>query len=96
MIHSANVPAITAMVTSHRSSNTDFYGLLFLLIRLVHVGTDILVTINVPHLEGRFDCAEVNLEDGRPGPLLNDAGALRDVVRNTLEIRDWGLFGAGN
>ncbi|GAD94828.1 Ran-interacting protein Mog1, putative [Paecilomyces variotii No. 5] len=61
----------------------------FLLARLKEKGTDLLVFVNVPHEE--FD------KTGDPRGLSREedlASGLVDKMIETLEIKDWGLFGS--
>jgi hypothetical protein len=63
------------------------------LIRLVDQKTDMLVTINVPHVPGSYEAGSVDLERGQMGPLLEQAGRWRERVLESFEVREWGLFG---
>lgn len=63
------------------------------LIRLAEQETDILVTINVPHVVGQFEKDSVDLEHGKMGPLLEQAAKWRERVLETFEVKEWGLFG---
>jgi len=61
----------------------------FLLVRLAAQATDLLVFVNVPHEE--FDLS------GDPRGLSKEeemAAALVAKMAETLEIRNWGLFGS--
>ena len=71
----------------------DFTGILLILIRLVSVDTDIVVSINVPHIRGQYSKEDVNLEEQKEGPQLAEARELRDRVIQSFDVRDWGLFG---
>ena len=62
------------------------------LIRLEQQKTDIIVAINVPHISGQYDPAEVDPEKGKHGALLDKAIDYRNEVLNTFEIQDWNLF----
>jgi hypothetical protein len=68
-------------------------AILLTLIRLVDQRTDILVTINVPHVIGQYDVGSVDLEHGKMGPLLEQAAKWRERVLETFDVKDWGLFG---
>jgi hypothetical protein len=63
------------------------------LIRLVEWETDVLVTVNVPHVKGEFEVGSMDLEKGKMGALLERAAGWRERVLETLEVKDWGLFG---
>ena len=79
------------------------------LVRLVSKSTDLVITINLPHiagqtvtnipsagsgpLAGQEKVEEVDFEKGRFGAWVGEGFVLRDEVLRTLEIKDWGLFG---
>jgi hypothetical protein len=63
------------------------------LLRLEKEDTDILITINVPHIKGEYDADEVDLELGKQGKLIGDAVEIAARIWETFEIKDWGLFG---
>lgn len=71
----------------------DFIGLLLTVIRLEQVKTDLVVSVNVPYVPGQYDEGHVNVEEGKLGPLMERAVEMRDKVAESLEIKDWGLFG---
>ncbi|MCJ1471531.1 hypothetical protein MMC13_000171 [Lambiella insularis] len=90
----ANTPAQAVIATTHSPSASangahDFVGIVMLMIRLAAQESDIIVTINVPH----FNAREVNMGRGRPGPMMEEAGEIRDAVVASFEVRDLGLFG---
>jgi hypothetical protein len=100
MITSANTPVYNLVATSPpgakqqgRANEPDFVAILLTLIRLEGQKTDILVTINVPHVEGEYEAGSVDLEHGRQGSLIEKAGRYRERVLETFEVREWGLFG---
>jgi hypothetical protein len=64
------------------------------LLRLEKEKTDILITINVPHIKGEYDESEVDLELGRQGKLIGNAVEYSARIWSTFKIKDWGLFGA--
>lgn len=66
--------------------------MLLALIRLEDAKTDLLVTVNVPHVQGEYDAAAVDFHTGAVGPLLEEAGKWQDKILGTLEVCDWGLF----
>lgn len=73
----------------------DFTGILMLLIRLEKQTTDIVTTVNVPHVPGEYEKEGVELEKGRMGRLMEDAVEVKKKIVETFEVRDWGLFGEG-
>lgn len=62
------------------------------LIRLEEQSTDILITINVPHIRGEYSEEDVDLQLGRQGRLIEDAVEYAARVWETFKIKDWGLF----
>ncbi|KAK0334187.1 hypothetical protein LTR91_026639 [Friedmanniomyces endolithicus] len=75
-----------------RAHEPDFVGIVLLLVRLVEQKTDILVSVNVPHVAGEYEAGEVDLEKGRLGRLLEKGVQIREKVMESLEVRDWGMF----
>lgn len=66
------------------------------MVRLEEQKTDLLIVINVPHLEADgYKPSDVDLERGRYGPLLERAMEFRAKIWETLDVKDWGLFGEG-
>ena len=63
------------------------------LLRLERNKTDILITINVPHIKGEYDEAEVDLELGKQGKLIGDAVEYSARIWESLKIKDYGVFG---
>jgi hypothetical protein len=74
------------------SKNPDFTAIVLNLIRLESESTDILVTINVPHIKGEYTEEEVNLQLGKQGKLIGNAVEYAAKIWETFKIRDWGLF----
>lgn len=68
-------------------------AILLTLIRLEAQKTDMLVTVNVPHVAGQYEAGSVDLEHGKMGPVLELAGKWRKRVLETFEVKEWGLFG---
>ncbi|KAI9852538.1 MAG: hypothetical protein M1838_000406 [Thelocarpon superellum] len=85
--------ATTVAATSASSTPTPsaVTGILLTLVRLESQATDVVVTINVPNVPGNTD--DVDIGAGRLGPLLEEALLMRNRVLETLDIRDWDLFG---
>lgn len=91
-------PAYTLIATqtpkegpSDRSS-ADFTALIMTLLRLEKYKTDILITINVPHIRGDYDEEEVDLELGKQGKLIGAAVEYSARIWGSFKIKDWGLF----
>lgn len=76
------------------SSAPDFTAIILTLLRLEKEKTDILVTINVPHIKGEYDEDEVDLALGKQGELIGDAVEYAAKIWETFDIKDWKLFDA--
>lgn len=94
-----DTPAYTLIATQtpppHPDSKTlapDFTAIVLNLVRLEAEHTDILITINVPHIKGEYDEEDVDLQVGKQGKLIEDAVDHAAVIWETFKIKDWGLF----
>jgi len=92
-------PAYTLIATQtppvdeeKRSTAPDFTAIVLNLIRLEKESTDILITINVPHIKGEYTEEDVNLEVGLQGKLIGDAVEYAAKIWETFKIKDWSLF----
>ena len=74
-------------------ATTDFTAVIMILIRLAQESTDLMITINIPHVQGQYEPHEISMEDGRTGGLINEGQKIRDQVISSFQIKDWGLFG---
>lgn len=99
-MNSPSTPTYNLLATSPpgakqqgRANEPEFVAIMLTLIRLAAQETDILVTVNVPHVKGQFEEGSVDLEHGKMGPLLEQAAKWRQRVLETLEVKEWGLFG---
>lgn len=98
-----NTPLLTLIATSPpgakqqgRANEPEFVAVLLSLVRLREVETDVLVTVNVPHVlgeEGGYEAGSVDFEKGRMGELVQRAVEWRERVLGSFEVREWGLFG---
>lgn len=95
-----HTPLYTLLATSPpggkqvgRANEPDFVAILLTMIRLKDQKTDILVTVNVPHVKGSYEAGSVDLEHGKMGKLLEKAVEWRQKVLGSFEVREWGLFG---
>lgn len=70
----------------------DFTAIILTLLRLEKESTDVLITINVPHIKGEYDEADVDLELGKQGKLIGDAVEYAAEIWKTFKVKDWGLF----
>lgn len=62
------------------------------LVRLEREMTDVLITINVPHIKGEYDEEDIDLELGKQGKLIGDAVDYAAKIWETFKVKDWGLF----
>ncbi|KAF4622676.1 hypothetical protein G7Y89_g14353 [Cudoniella acicularis] len=91
------IPAYTLIATQTPppepgSKNPDFTAIVLTLIRLEREKTDILVTINVPHIKGEYTEEEVDMQMGKQGKLIENAVEDAAKIWETFKIKDWGLF----
>ncbi|KAK0673595.1 hypothetical protein QBC41DRAFT_265869 [Cercophora samala] len=98
---SDDIPAYTLIATQthkqregerERQGAPDFTALILTLIRLEKEQTDILVTINVPHIKGEYDEEEIDLAMGKQGELIGDAVEYAARIWESFDVKDWGLF----
>lgn len=98
-IISEGTPAYTLIATQTpppdpdaRDSAPDFTAIVLNLVRLEKEHTDILITINVPHIRGEYSEEDVDLQLGKQGKLIGDAVEYAAKIWETFKIKDWGLF----
>ncbi|KAI1165305.1 Mog1p/PsbP-like protein [Nemania serpens] len=75
-----------------RPSAPDFTAIILTLVRLEHEQTDLLITVNVPHIRGEYDEDDVDLELGKQGKLIGDAVDYASRIWESFTVKDWGLF----
>ncbi|KAJ4290957.1 hypothetical protein N0V90_010153 [Kalmusia sp. IMI 367209] len=68
--------------------NPDFVAMHLLLLRLKEQGTDILVTVNVPHYPGEYEKAG----PGEKTTLMREGDEVAKKVLESFEVKEWGLF----
>ncbi|KAK4231939.1 hypothetical protein QBC38DRAFT_464944 [Podospora fimiseda] len=106
--HLEDTPAYTLIATQtpkqQQSSSTtdeegtprraapDFTALILTLVRLEKESTDILITINVPHIKGEYEEEDVDLALGKQGELIGDAVEYAARIWESFDVKDWGLF----
>jgi hypothetical protein len=97
--HSEDIPAYTLIATQtphpdpeSKTPAPDFTAIVLSLIRLEKESTDILITINVPHIKGEYDEEEVDLQLGKQGKMIEDAVEYAAKIWETFKIKDWNLF----
>ncbi|KAK0658585.1 putative ran guanine nucleotide release factor [Lasiodiplodia hormozganensis] len=94
-----NVPAYSLVATQHpaaapenRRPQPDFTGILLVLVRLIEQKTDIVITVNVPHVPGEYPKEDVDFAAAKQGPLMDAATSIKQHILQTFEIKDYGLF----
>ncbi|KAI1099846.1 Mog1p/PsbP-like protein [Jackrogersella minutella] len=97
-----DIPAYTLIATvspqgadagdGRSSTKTDFTAIILTLVRLEREKTDLLITINVPHIKGEYDDEDVDLQLGKQGKLIGDAVDYASKIWETFKVKDWGLF----
>ena len=103
MSNRPSTPAYTLLATTTpdpgpptSSPTPPFTALLLTLVRLEDQTTDLVITVNVPHIlsgtTGSQELKDINLPAGRLGKLLETGAEIRDRILSTLEVKDWGLF----
>lgn len=102
-----NTPCYTLLATTtpppatngnvQRPLTPAYTAMILTLIRLIPQSTDIVVTINIPHIPRQQESSggTVNFEEGKFGSLVDEGMGIRDEVWRTLQVKDWGLFGDG-
>lgn len=74
------------------TSAPDFTAIILTLLRLEKEKTDLLITINVPHIKGEYDEDDVDLELGKQGKLIGDAVEYAAKIWASFRVKDWNLF----
>jgi hypothetical protein len=59
-----------------------------LLLRLKEQGTDIMITINIPHYAGKYDKAA----EGEETRLMMESKVVKEKVLESFKVVEWGLF----
>ena len=99
-LYRAKIPAYTLIATQTPrpdpskgpTSAPDFTAIILTLLRLEREKTDLLITINVPHIKGEYDEEDVDLQLGKQGQLIGDAVEYASKIWSSLTIKDWNLF----
>ncbi|KAI0836804.1 Mog1p/PsbP-like protein [Hypoxylon sp. FL0890] len=84
--------ASTSASDERPAAKADFTAIILTLVRLEREKTDLLITINVPHIKGEYDEDEVDLQLGKQGQLIGDAVDYAAKIWETFKVKDWGLF----
>ncbi|PHH71669.1 hypothetical protein CDD82_6384 [Ophiocordyceps australis] len=86
-------PQVKSSSRDQPSSAPDFTAIIMTIVRLQRYKTDILITINVPHISGEYDQDDVDLELGKKGKLIGDAVDYSVHIWKSFKIKDSSLFG---
>ncbi|KAL7619972.1 hypothetical protein AAE478_010520 [Parahypoxylon ruwenzoriense] len=95
-----DIPAYTLIATTTPAppapgaaeQTNKFTAIILTLVRLEREKTDLLITINVPHIRGEYDEDDVDLQLGKQGKLIGDAVEYAAKIWETFKVKDWGLF----
>ncbi|EPE25981.1 Mog1p/PsbP-like protein [Glarea lozoyensis ATCC 20868] len=92
-----DIPAYTLIATQTPplkpdSKNPDFTAIVLTLVRLEKESTDILITINVPHIKGEYTVEEIDMQIGKQGKLIEESVEFAAKIWESFKIKDWGLF----
>ncbi|TVY38188.1 hypothetical protein LSUB1_G004017 [Lachnellula subtilissima] len=83
------IPAYTLIATqtpppAPDSKSPDFTAIVLTLIRLERESTDILITINVPHIKGEYTEEEVDMQMGKQGKLIESSVEIAAKIWETF------------
>ena len=61
-----------------------------MLLRLKEQGTDMMISVNIPHYPGEYE----KPNDGGEGvtQLMRDSEKIKERILETFDIKEWGLF----
>jgi hypothetical protein len=76
-----------------RDKSPALTAIILTLLRLKREKTDIIITVNVPHIKGEYDEEDVDFEMGKTGTLIGTAVNYTSKVWETFTIKDYRLFG---
>lgn len=68
----------------------DFTFIQLMLVRLKEQGTDLMISINVPHYKGEYE--EAKEGDGGVTKLMEESEGWRERILGSFVVREWGLF----
>ncbi|KAH6637681.1 hypothetical protein C7974DRAFT_146281 [Boeremia exigua] len=68
----------------------EFVYIHLMLLRLKEQGTDLMVSVNIPHYPGEYEKSK-NGED-EVTPLMKEGELMKDKILESFEIKEWGLF----
>ncbi|MCJ1367353.1 hypothetical protein MMC16_006485 [Acarospora aff. strigata] len=92
-----NTPAYTLLASQSgeqaQKPTSNIVGIVLTLARLEAQKTDVVITVNVPHIAGQEAVSMADLQTGTMGKQLDAALLYRNHILETFEICDWKLFG---
>lgn len=91
-------PCYVMFATQYNAKKTsknpeDFTGVLLVLVRLEKVESDVIICVNVPHMPGEYNAAEMDLPSQKVGKLLEEGSVIRGKILESFEVKDWSVFG---
>ena len=90
------MPAYTLLATQHplqeNLEKPGFTAVILIMIRLEEQKSDLLITINIPHVPGDYSPSTIKLAAGKWGPLIEAGFDARTRILQSLDVKDWGLF----
>ena len=102
MHESANVPVTSTFARTHETVNAEkqkvFTAIILMLIRLKEVGTDIVITINVPNVPDDYEpffmshLGEKEYQTKWAGSAIDEAMQMKAITAASFKIEDFGLF----
>lgn len=68
----------------------EFVYIHLMLLRLKEQGTDMMISVNIPHYSGEYE----KPKDGGEGvtQLMKDSEKIKERILETFDIKEWGLF----
>ncbi len=61
-----------------------------MLLRLKEQGTDLMISVNIPHYPGEYEKPKEN--DENVTHLMKDSEKIKERILESFEVKDWGLF----
>ena len=104
----SDTPVLSVLVTASpppsdmniplRSNRPTHTNILLTLIRLEPQLTDMLITLNIPHIPGSPEAVAVGGEDldfetAKYGSAVEEGRKVVEAAISSLTVKDWGLFG---
>ncbi|KAF1808466.1 Mog1p/PsbP-like protein [Eremomyces bilateralis CBS 781.70] len=74
-----------------RANEADWTAILLALVRLPEKGTDIVITVNVPHVPS-FHPENIDIGNEQFDEFVKDGLDVMEQVMATFDVKDWNLF----